>query len=533
MTISNKIRYYTGLLVLITSSLFILYYLFLFPSLYTAFIYRQQITTIETMQKKFESNIVFDDVLRTVIPDTTLITLALQIPKTGDTVLLGSRYFNFDAKLIFKHEDDIAILSSAQDFFDTLENTPVEDYENLFESPQTQEFVELLNDYLLSSDEDEPFTFTSTQLLDGIDIFTSEKTKFRQVGSTSMLLEVSSQTDDAIYKSFIGFTRAPSSTTIIFASAVTPKLSELFPIILESLPMLISISVLLCILGAFFFSKILVTPLQKLLLSANQMRQGIYKNPIIDLNQKDETAILAFELDKLYTQLREALLLLEEKNNDLAMQHEQQEMFLIASSHQLKTPISGALLLIDGMITKLGKYKNTVDYLPIVRQKIFEMRDIVDEVLSVHENMLALEDHSTLEIDTLFEQLLKSLHPIISAKKMDIVILSDHPIITTNPLLYTKVIENILGNAIKYSPSGATITITLLNSKILIKNSGITIPNQLITKIFEPFIRVDTNNEGHGLGLYIAANYARKIGFTITIANDPLENAVITTFSKK
>lgn len=52
-----------------------------------------------------------------------------------------------------------------------------------------------------------------------------------------------------------------------------------------------------------------------------------------------------------------------------------------ASSHQLKTPVAAAMLLIDGMIDEMGKYADVKTYLPQVKGKLIEMRDIVNNVL--------------------------------------------------------------------------------------------------------------------------------------------------------
>ena len=52
-----------------------------------------------------------------------------------------------------------------------------------------------------------------------------------------------------------------------------------------------------------------------------------------------------------------------------------------ASSRQLKTPVAAAMLLIDGMIDEMGKYADVKTYLPQVKGKLIEMRDIVNNVL--------------------------------------------------------------------------------------------------------------------------------------------------------
>lgn len=96
---------------------------------------------------------------------------------------------------------------------------------------------------------------------------------------------------------------------------------------------------------------------------------------------KDEVQELAETLDDLYQQIRESYTELEEKNRELAEENERQEIFLRSSSHQLKTPVAAALLLVDGMLNEVGRYKDTKVYLPRVKEQLLSMRKMVEDIL--------------------------------------------------------------------------------------------------------------------------------------------------------
>ena len=70
-----------------------------------------------------------------------------------------------------------------------------------------------------------------------------------------------------------------------------------------------------------------------------------------------------------------------------------------------------------------------------------------------------------------------------------------------------KVFTNVVGNAVAYSPVGATVTVSLQNGIFFVENSGIHIAEEDLKQIFTPFYRVDKsrnrNSGGSGLGLYI------------------------------
>ena len=73
--------------------------------------------------------------------------------------------------------------------------------------------------------------------------------------------------------------------------------------------------------------------------------------------------------------------------------------------------------------------------------------------------------------------------------------------------LMEKVFTNVIGNAVAYSPVGATVTVSLQNGVFFVENSGIHIAEEDLKQIFTPFYRVDKsrnrNSGGSGLGLYI------------------------------
>ena len=95
---------------------------------------------------------------------------------------------------------------------------------------------------------------------------------------------------------------------------------------------------------------------------------------VFHLNRKDEIGILGRNLQELYDTLEKNYRELEQKNNLLKEENKRQEVFLRASSHQLKTPVTAALLLTDGMINEIGKYKNVKQYLPEVKKQLQHMQ---------------------------------------------------------------------------------------------------------------------------------------------------------------
>lgn len=108
--------------------------------------------------------------------------------------------------------------------------------------------------------------------------------------------------------------------------------------------------------------------------------------------------------------------------------------------------------------------------------------------------------------------------------------------ITADPSRLNQVIANLLGNAIKFSPPGETITVELsrTDSSVLlaIRDRGAGIEPKDVARLFAPFERLATHptagESSHGLGLSIAQEIVRKHGGNIVVESQPGEGSTFT-----
>ncbi|KAF0814411.1 Sensor histidine kinase CpxA [Andreprevotia sp. IGB-42] len=93
--------------------------------------------------------------------------------------------------------------------------------------------------------------------------------------------------------------------------------------------------------------------------------------------------------------------------------------------------------------------------------------------------------------------------------------------------LLHRALENIVRNAVRYSQSGQTVTVSILRDgvadrcRIQVMDEGPGVPEEQLARIFEPFIRVGENSSGYGLGLAIAQRAVHAHGGTIAASNRP------------
>lgn len=97
-----------------------------------------------------------------------------------------------------------------------------------------------------------------------------------------------------------------------------------------------------------------------------------------------------------------------------------------------------------------------------------------------------------------------------------------------------QVVTNLLGNALKFTPAGGTVTISTKrdghNAILQVADTGVGIPADELPRIFERFWRgqAAAQTSGSGIGLAIAAELARAHGGTLTAASQPGEGTRFT-----
>jgi len=99
-----------------------------------------------------------------------------------------------------------------------------------------------------------------------------------------------------------------------------------------------------------------------------------------------------------------------------------------------------------------------------------------------------------------------------------------------------QVLMNLLDNAVKYSPNGGRVVVTVSapagRVRIAVKDSGVGIPSAEQQRIFEKFYRLDTQltraGGGTGLGLYITRELVRRMGGTISVESEPGRGSTFT-----
>ena len=316
-------------------------------------------------------------------------------------------------------------------------------------------------------------------------------------------------------------------------SRVSDRISDLM---LRFLPVVFAIIILLSVLSAFICSKVIVTPIAKISHISKRMT-SLDMTWRCDIESDDEIGVLASGLNTMASRLQTTMEELENANTQLTADvkkfqalEEQRRNFFAAISHELKTPLTILKGQIENMILGYGDYQNHEKYLPEALKATEDIEYLVKEIISISK-MESMDLHDTLQDVSLpasINETIEALLPLAKDKNIQIhQNISEDIIISANRNLWKKALSNIIGNAIRHSPSGTEVFISLQSSEqgntLVVENTGVFISEADLPHMFTPFYRADKSRSkatgGSGLGLYIVKTSLDLHGMEYKITN--------------
>jgi len=258
----------------------------------------------------------------------------------------------------------------------------------------------------------------------------------------------------------------------------------------------------------------LVTPIQKLEKATRQFNEGNYDARVSQSlgARNDELASLARTFDTM-----------AEHTGGLIVTQRQ----LIADlSHELRTPITRIEMALSGV-----SEKNCPDSINRIQREVAQMREMTEDALT-----LAWMDTEKPQIEGESLDLVDLLDSIIDDASFEYPdrhllgsLPESAPLHSSNNRVLGQSIENIIRNALRYTPSDGAVSVELniLADKYTldISDQGPGVPEDALEKIFQPFYRVEksrgTDSGGFGLGLALAKRQIEAVSGQIKAENLP------------
>ena len=218
--------------------------------------------------------------------------------------------------------------------------------------------------------------------------------------------------------------------------------------------------------------------------------------------------------------------------SDRLSQIEQQKItFLQNVSHELKTPLTaireGSELMQEGVTGALNPDQQEI--LDIINQNTRLLQNQLESLLDFNLALTMDEPYPRVPVNIklVIEKLIDKLHLILRSRQITVEHETPPARVVGNQAQLETLFENILTNAIKYSPKGGTIhigtTVSDEGINIKVSDSGPGFNEEEKEQVFKPFFqgrkRPDMHVKGTGLGLSIARRYADLHGGRIEISN--------------
>ena len=240
-----------------------------------------------------------------------------------------------------------------------------------------------------------------------------------------------------------------------------------------------------------------------------------------DEKRTDELGILAHSLNEMSQKLSAAMTDLKSANEKLQADIERERAleqaqldFFSAVSHELKTPITVIKGQTEGMILNIGDYQDRNKYLARSLEVINTMENMVQEILTVSRmksSKVGLKKE-TIPFSDMLKQEYALFEDLIVQKGIEWnESITPNLCVVGDKALLQKAINNLVSNAIAYSPQDSAIYLTAFSEngtvRFLLENTGVHIPDSELPKLFDAFYRVEHSRNkgtgGSGLGLYI------------------------------
>lgn len=212
---------------------------------------------------------------------------------------------------------------------------------------------------------------------------------------------------------------------------------------------------------------------------------------------------------------------------------EQRTRVLRHISHELKTPLAalreGSSLLSDQVAGTLTPQQARI--VGIMHSNALRLQTLIDGLLRLQRAEHALDrfERVRLRLDDVIQQVLATQQLAVRDKSLRITGTLAPLSVTGGKEEVTTIVNNLVTNAIKYSPAGGTINLSLTRdgdqAVFNVKDQGPGIPKEDRVKIFEPFFRArGTENSvaGTGLGLAIASEFVHAHHGLLTLVDSPV-----------
>ncbi len=262
------------------------------------------------------------------------------------------------------------------------------------------------------------------------------------------------------------------------------------------------ISLLFGIIISIFITRSITKPLTVMKKKTRDIASGDFEGDL-KLSSPPEIAGLAQAFNLMCNKLKE----IDKMKTD----------FFSVMAHELRTPLAsikeGANLMLEGIGGEItGKQKRLLTIISEQSSRLIELVNSLLDISKIEAGMISL-NLTNLDIEPLINKAVAETEPLALSKNVSLKvdIAQDLPIIKMDNERILQVLLNLIGNAVKFTPGGGTVTVSSQTVgqevQVYIMDTGAGIPEENLNTIFDKFKQTNTASyntiKGTGLGLSI------------------------------
>lgn len=234
---------------------------------------------------------------------------------------------------------------------------------------------------------------------------------------------------------------------------------------------------------------------------------------------------------RLYPISRSEALVVVRDITDQAELNEMKSDFINRASHELRTPLTSAMLMAE-LIQEGGTAEELDEYLRTLKSELNRQKILIDRLLiagRLESGMMPLE-RAPIDLIPVLEESIKAVKPIATKRSvlLDLKIPRRPVSILGDVSGLQQVFINLINNATKFSPEGASVSVHVTEAedevRVSISDQGLGIPPEATQHLFERFYRAKNVTiaeiPGSGIGLYIVKSIVDELGGKIHVQSE-------------
>ncbi|MFW5758581.1 MAG: ATP-binding protein [Bacteroidota bacterium] len=215
---------------------------------------------------------------------------------------------------------------------------------------------------------------------------------------------------------------------------------------------------------------------------------------------------------------------------------EAKELFLDNMSHEMRTPLGGIIGMTE-ILMHSGLNEHQFEMLKVVKESsdsLLELISNIHEISTIDANKIVIHKREFV-LRHLLEKILSTFRAVATQKSIKFQMINNAPshlVLVGDDFRLQQVLTNLVGNALKFTPTGGEVTLEAhvqkksdLTSQLrfVVKDTGIGITDDKTSILFEKFTQADSSytrqHDGAGIGLYISRQIIEMMGGKIGVTS--------------